>query len=64
MMDFDGMILFSASKHEERNKLGEAVTEWRKRNASLVVLETQTLQSSDNAFHCVTIAIFYAYKKK
>lgn len=63
-MDFDGMMIFSASKHEERNRLGEIVTEWRRQNESLVVTDTRITQSSDNAFHCVTIAVFYCNKKK
>jgi hypothetical protein len=61
-MDFDGMKIFSATKHTERDALGDLVTAWRKSNPSLVVIDTRITQSSDNAFHCVTIAVFY--KKK
>lgn len=62
-MDFDGMVVFSASKHEERGKLGEAVTAWRARNPDYEVLDTKVTQSSDNAFHCVTITVFYKKKR-
>lgn len=63
-MDFDGVKVFSATKHLERDALGETVTAWRKENPSLVVVDTKITQSSDNAFHCVTIAVFYCNKKK
>jgi len=62
-MDFDGMQIFSASKHEERGRLGEAVTAWRGRNPTLVITDVRLTQSSDNEFHCVTIAVFYKNKK-
>lgn len=62
-MDFDGMEIFSASKHEERAKLGKAVSEWRARNPTFDITDVRLTQSSDNEFHCVTIAVFYKYKK-
>lgn len=62
-MDFDGMEIFSASKHEERARLGKAVTEWRARNPTFDITDVRLTQSSDNEFHCVTIAVFYKNKK-
>ena len=62
-MDFDGMVMFSATKHTERKEMGTSVTDWRKANASATIVEVRTLQSSDNEFHCVTIIIFYKNKK-
>lgn len=62
-MDFDGMEIFSASKHEERSRLGQRVTEWRATNSTFVITDVRLTQSSDNEFHCVTIAIFYKTKK-
>ena len=59
MTDFDGMKIFSASKHEDRSRLGDAVTDWRTRNSSLTIVDVRLTQSSDNEFHCVTIAVFY-----
>lgn len=58
-MDFDGMEIFSASKHEDRSRLGKAVTEWRGRNPTYNITDVRFTQSSDNEFHCVTIAVFY-----
>lgn len=62
-MDFDGMVIFSASKHVDREKMGADVTNWRQRNPALQIVEVRTLQSSDNEFHCVTIIVFYKNKK-
>lgn len=50
--------VFSATMEKGRNLLGEQVSEWLARNGDLNVTEIRTLQSSDNAFHCVTIIVF------
>lgn len=62
-MDFDGMVIFGASKHVDRERLGADVTDWRQRNSNATITEVRTMQSSDNEFHCVTIIIFYKNKK-
>ncbi len=62
-MNFDGMEIFSASKHMDREKLGKNVTEWRARNPTFVITDVRFTQSSDNEFHCVTVAVFYKTKK-
>lgn len=62
-MDFDGMVIFSETKHTDRHNMSEEVTAWRQRNASATITDIRTMQSSDNAFHCVTVIIFYKNKK-
>ncbi len=62
-MDFDGMVIFSASKHSDREKMGADVTTWRRHNTGVTIVEVRTMQSSDNEFHCVTVVIFYKNKK-
>lgn len=62
-MDFDGLKMFSASKHADREKMGAEVTTWRQQNPNVAITEVRMLQSSDNEFHCVTIAIFYKNKR-
>jgi hypothetical protein len=42
----------------ERRVLGEVVTEWIRRNR-VEVVEAQVVQSSDRAFHCIEIVIFF-----
>jgi predicted CoA-binding protein len=60
---FDGLKVFSATLNHERAVLGEKVTEWiasEKDNVDIVDIEV--FQSSDAAFHCVTIIVYYKRK--
>lgn len=57
---FSGMKVFSATMQRDRDRLGERVTDWLAGNASLVVVDVVVTQSSDNAFHCVSITLFYS----
>jgi len=50
--------VFSATRARERIALGDPVTEWLKQNKGLEVIEVMVKQSSDNAFHCLTILLF------
>lgn len=49
--------VFSVSRARERSSLGDTVTEWLGRN-NVEVLNTVVVQSSDDAFHCLTIVLF------
>lgn len=55
---FDGVKVFSATKFRDRDELGEVVEDWLSRN-DVEVVDKQVRQSSDNAFHCLTIVLFY-----
>lgn len=57
--DFDGVVLFSATKARERESLGFAVTEWRKQHKAKRVTHITVRQSSDHEYHCVTILVWY-----
>ena len=57
-MDFTGVKVFSATMAQDRTKLGEVVTDWL-RSANVVVVDKVVSQSSDNAFHCLSIVIFF-----
>lgn len=59
---WDGVKVFSATKMQDRDRLGETVTDWFERNRHLEPVETVVTQSSDESFHCVTISVFYARK--
>lgn len=50
--------VFSATRAWDREHLGEVVTEWIRAN-SVTVTEAFVVQSSDNAFHAITIVVFY-----
>lgn len=57
---FDGVKVFSATKQKEREELGEVISQWLARNAGeLTVVDKTVAQSSDQAFHCLTIIFFY-----
>lgn len=50
--------VFSATRHTERNSLGETVTAWLEQT-SVSVTDYKVLQSSDSEYHCLSIVIFY-----
>lgn len=50
--------VFSATKAHERDRLGETITAWLRDNPKLVVKEKIVSQSSDQAYHCLSIVIF------
>ena len=59
---FSGVKVFSATRAEERNFLGEQVTMWLHRNPVVEVLDFAVAQSSDNSYHCLSITLFCAAK--
>jgi len=50
--------VFSATRAYDREHLGDRVTEWVRAN-NVEIVDTFVTQSSDNAFHCVTMTLFY-----
>ena len=59
MPPFDGVKIFSATKFRERDDLGDVITKWIRDNPHLEIVDRVVRQSSDSAFHCVTIIIFF-----
>jgi len=59
MKQFNGVKVFSATMAQEREQLGEKVTAWIRRNPQVDVVDTVVTQSSDEAFHCIAITLFY-----
>ena len=59
MVQFDGVKVFSATKARDREELGNVITQWLKDNPQIEVVDREIRQSSDNEFHCLTIALFY-----
>jgi hypothetical protein len=51
--------VFTASTASERSNLGQRVTGWLEAHASVIVTDAVTVQSSNAAWHCVTIVLFY-----
>lgn len=56
---FSGVKIFSATMMNERAALGDLVTKWIHDNPALELHEIVVTQSSDEAFHCVTLTVFY-----
>lgn len=56
---FNGVKIFSSTMYQQRNQLGETVTEWIAANPRKKVTELVVTQSSDNEFHMVAISVFY-----
>lgn len=57
---FNGVKVFSATMFAERDRLGERVTDWIAQNPHLKIAEMIVTQSSDEAFHCIAITVFYS----
>lgn len=56
---FNGVKVFSATTAQDRAVLGDRLTAWVKANPSRRIVDTVTRQSSDEAFHCLSITVFY-----
>jgi len=57
--EFNGVKVFSATMVSDREKLGERITDWMKKNPQCEVREIVVTQSSDEAFHCLAFTVFF-----
>jgi folate-dependent tRNA-U54 methylase TrmFO/GidA len=58
-MNFNGVKVFSATMKNDRDRLGEDVTEWLRRHPNVEIVDKIVTQSSDSEFHCIAITLFY-----
>jgi hypothetical protein len=56
----DGVKVFSAYRHEDRNQLGKLIGQWLDENRDVRVVETIVTQSGGSGFHCLTITLLCA----
>jgi hypothetical protein len=56
---FNGVKVFSATMVADREQLGEKVTAWMAAHQQCRVTDMVITQSSDEAFHCIAITVFY-----
>ncbi|HTJ45835.1 MAG TPA: hypothetical protein VL463_27215 [Kofleriaceae bacterium] len=56
---FNGVKVFSATMVADRDQLGEKVTAWMASHQQCKVTDMIVTQSSDEAFHCLAITLFY-----
>lgn len=57
-MKYNGVKVFSVSKHKDRLALSDTVTTWL-RESGVEVVDKVVCQSSDVGFHCISIVVFY-----
>jgi hypothetical protein len=56
---FNGVKVFSATMAPDRDGLGDKITSWLRANPRCEIVDTIVTQSSDEAFHCLAITLFY-----
>jgi hypothetical protein len=56
---FNGVKVFSATMAQERDQLGEKITNWLAAHPSVEIVDKIVTQSSDEAFHCLAITLFF-----
>lgn len=59
-LQFNGVKVFSATMVAEREHLGEKATAWLTEHPDCKVTEVVITQSSDEAYHCISITVFFA----
>jgi hypothetical protein len=56
---FTGVKVFSATMAQERDQLGEKITSWLAAHPGVEIVDKIVTQSSDEAFHCLAITLFF-----
>jgi hypothetical protein len=56
---FNSVKVFSATMAQDRDQLGEKITQWLTANPGVEIVDKIVTQSSDEAFHCLAITLFY-----
>jgi hypothetical protein len=56
---FNGVKVFSATMAQERDQLGEKITQWLESHSKVRIVDKIVTQSSDEAFHCLAITLFF-----
>jgi hypothetical protein len=51
--------VFSATMVADRDQLGEKITAWLANHRECLVTDVVVTQSSDEAFHCLAITVFF-----
>jgi hypothetical protein len=57
---FNGVRVFSATMIADRSVLGDKVSAWLAQRPDINIVDIVQTQSSDAAFHCIAITVFYA----
>ena len=60
---FNGVKVFSATMAQERDQLGEKITGGSRPTRACKIVDKIVTQSSDEAFHCLAITLFFNEEK-
>jgi len=58
-LKFNGVKVFSATMVADREQLGAKITAWMASHPNYKVTDVIVTQSSDEAFHCLALTVFY-----
>jgi len=56
---FNGVKIFSATMFADRGQLGDRITAWMASGPARKLTDIVVTQSSDAAYHCLAITLFY-----
>jgi hypothetical protein len=56
---FNSVKVFSATMVADRERLGGKITDWIANNPRVELRDIVVTQSSDEAFHCIALTVFY-----
>jgi hypothetical protein len=56
---FNGLRVFPATTAQERDQLGEKIRQWISAHPGVEIVDKIVTQSSDSAFHFLSIALFF-----
>jgi len=56
---YDAVRVFTATRVYDRDRLGDQITAWLSAHPGVEVVHTTVTQSSDAAFHCYSLCVFY-----
>ena len=59
---FTTVDIVSATMAQDRDQLGEKITQWLSANQGVEIVDKIVTQSSDEAFHCLAITLFFNTK--
>jgi hypothetical protein len=60
---FDGVKIFTTTLARDREVMGETIGRWLSEHPGLEVVSREVTQSSDKAFHCLSITLFYRERR-
>ncbi|HSN27211.1 MAG TPA: hypothetical protein VLT45_13035, partial [Kofleriaceae bacterium] len=56
---FNAVKVFSATMFQDRERLGDKVSDWIASHPESKIADVVVTQSSDASFHCIAITVFY-----